>query len=152
MSSTAFIPRSLRYGILSFKPANVPGALTPDDLSLYSPSHVSHKSQGPQRVAQAALCCPSQSCFYNSGSVLKILATLRLFSPFRCPVTALEYGSKRTFSSLNKSPFAGSYGPSNENAYSNSSGFISKQAWSRYLLSYMNQETESSHTVLVPVA
>ena len=33
MSSTAFIPRSLRYGIFSFKPANVPGALTPEDLS-----------------------------------------------------------------------------------------------------------------------
>ena len=32
-NTVSFFARSLRYGILSFNPANVPGALTPEDLS-----------------------------------------------------------------------------------------------------------------------
>ena len=127
MSSIAFIPRSLRYGIFSLSPANVPGAATFDEGSFVKPltcvSYITRSSIG----FSSCFTSPQLKLLFTTRALYTKLSEPSGLSPqFLCPVTAFAYGSRITLSLLNKSPFAGSYSPSNENAYSKSVIFISK--------------------------
>lgn len=61
-----------------------------------------------KRLLKLLYVAPVKAAFTTLALYSKSLPPSGFSPHFRCPVTALEYGSKRTFSSLNRSPFAGS--------------------------------------------